>query len=93
MIKYGFLTNWSSSDNMVARPHKMETFCLPCQVSGNKEELYTIEYRYPDVRYWYIMGISVGIRDILVPIRIPGSVPLTDGSGSGSNSGSDYLQS
>jgi hypothetical protein len=50
-----------------------------CQV--NKEELYTIEYRYPDVRYWYILGISVGIRDILVRIRIPGSVPLTYGSG------------
>ncbi len=33
----------------------------------------------------------VGLRDILVRIRVPGSVPLTNGSGSkfGSNSGSD----
>jgi hypothetical protein len=33
----------------------------------------------------------LGIRDILVRIRIPGFVPLTNGSGSGygSNSGSD----
>ncbi len=33
----------------------------------------------------------MGIRDILLRIRIPGSVPLTNGSGSGSNSGSDSL--
>ncbi len=32
---------------------------------------------------------ALGIRDILVRIRIPGSVPLTIGSGS--NSGSDYF--
>ncbi len=31
------------------------------------------------------------IRDILVRIRIPGSEPMTNGSGSGSNSGSDSL--
>jgi hypothetical protein len=35
----------------------------------------------------------LGIRDILVRIRIPGSVPLTNGSRSGSNSGSDSLSS
>jgi hypothetical protein len=33
--------------------------------------------------------LSSRIHDILVRIRIPGSVPLTKGSGSGSNSGSD----
>ncbi len=32
---------------------------------------------------------ELGIRDILVRIRIPGSVPLANGSGSGSNSGSN----
>jgi hypothetical protein len=30
-----------------------------------------------------------GIRDILMRMQIPGSVPLTNGSGSGSNSGFD----
>ncbi len=35
----------------------------------------------------------LGIRDILVRIRIPGSVPLTNGSRSGSNCASDsFLQ-
>jgi hypothetical protein len=33
----------------------------------------------------------LGIRDILVWIQIPGSGPLTNGSGSRSNSGSDYF--
>jgi hypothetical protein len=31
----------------------------------------------------------LGIRDILVKVRVRGSVPLTNGSGSGSNSRSD----
>ncbi len=42
----------------------------------------------------YIIFYRVlGIRDILVRIRIPGSVPLAIGSGSdsGSNSGSNYI--
>ena len=47
----------------------------------------TIWYRYCE-RIWMILSeTSVGIRDILVRIRIPGSVPLTNGSGS--DSGSD----
>ncbi len=52
---------------------------------------------------WYFFTISqltvnkrflrsvLGIRDIFVRVRIPGSVPLTYGSGSGSNSGSDFF--
>jgi hypothetical protein len=54
--------------------------------------------RYPRrvsrIRF-YVSYPVLGIRDILVLIRIPGSVPLTNGSrsGSGSNSGSDSFLS
>ncbi len=47
------------------------------------------------VRYFYILYEPVlGIRDILVRIRVriglPESVPLTNGSGSGTGSGSNF---
>ncbi len=43
--------------------------------------------------FFHLQEAVVGIRDILGRIRIPGSVPLANGSGSGSgsNSGSDYF--
>jgi hypothetical protein len=44
---------------------------------------------------FFLLKSVLGIRDILVRIRIPGSVPLTVGSGSGFgsgfNSGFDYF--
>jgi hypothetical protein len=53
---------------------------LKCQVGPHKEELSCFSY----IVFFSLVTPVLGIRDILVRIRIRLSVPLTNGSGSDS---------
>ncbi len=52
-------------------------------------DLHRCEKLDPDLHSSDSHLLVLGIHDILMRIRIPRSVPLTNGSGSGSDSGSD----
>ncbi len=81
----------------VSKRHGSGTLVIT--VSKNKCIVLPIREQFTQTRYGYSIskpeGVALeavfGFRDILARIRFPGSVPLTNGSGSGSNSGSDFF--